>query len=384
MKNKIIFAAESIKVDYFYDDIINNQSIVYVFSPSYNRDLEGNNFGGEFFIKNGFDVVSFKITNDDWFQSIPLSVFENIKEINTLKKYKQKISYGSSMGGFGAIVFSSLLECNASIAFSPQFSIDENFDTRWECWSKNIGIKYRISKKSISKFCDYFIFYDNKSIDQLHIDRITALIPLEKIHLIKLPFAGHLTAIYLSEVSLIKNILIKIAKENNINDINLLINRKSSKTYLHSLSEYLLAKNKFKYSLDIINTTLSIDNNIGAYHLHKSIILARTDKFNESVQSLKDAIKLDPYFPSNHGYLTKLLHFLNDPEADLEAYRISNPIIPDSAVLLSHLSFLLSKQGLVSEALSAIRLAINLDKREEKFHLQECALLQHIESHLNY
>jgi hypothetical protein len=86
MKNKIIFAAESIKVDYFYDDIINNQSIVYVFSPSYNRDLEGNNFGGEFFIKNGFDVVSFKITNDDWFQSIPLSVFENIKEINTLKK----------------------------------------------------------------------------------------------------------------------------------------------------------------------------------------------------------------------------------------------------------------------------------------------------------
>lgn len=46
-----------------------------------------------------------------------------------------------------------------------------------------------------------------------------------------------------------------------------------------------------------MQTAISIGSDIGAYHLHKSIILDRTEKLNESIQSLKDAIKLDPYFP---------------------------------------------------------------------------------------
>lgn len=96
-----------------------------------NRHLDGNRDGGDLLVKNGFDVVNFKISNDDWFQSIPEKMFDAIQNFSCA--YKYKVGYGTSMGGYGVIAFSKMLKLDTALVFSPQFCIDKPFDTRWRC-----------------------------------------------------------------------------------------------------------------------------------------------------------------------------------------------------------------------------------------------------------
>jgi hypothetical protein len=106
MKSEILCSSENMKIEYFYDESKDHRNIAFIFTPMLNRNLDGNDFGGEVFYRNGFDTIAFKISNDDWFQSVPLSVFENIKNIDLKKNYTKKIAYGTSMGGYASIAFS--------------------------------------------------------------------------------------------------------------------------------------------------------------------------------------------------------------------------------------------------------------------------------------
>jgi len=242
MKSKIIHSTESQRIEHFYHDDSENINLAFIFSPSMNRSLDGSGYGGEVFLRNGYDTIHFKVSNDDWFQSVPSDIFDEIKNIVAKKKYKNKIAYGSSMGGYASIAFSKLLDCNTAIAFSPQYSITEPFDRRWEAFAKKINFKYPISSETVSSSCKFFIFYDNKDPDELHIAKLLKVIPADNIFLIKLPYAGHPSTYYLAEVGIIKDIIAKVVKDNNVDGIDFLSNKKSSKSYLVCLSQHLNKK----------------------------------------------------------------------------------------------------------------------------------------------
>jgi len=273
MKSQILVSSETMRVDYFCHDNPIKENLAYTFSHYQSYDLNGNNNGGAVFYKNGYDVIAFKVSNDDWFQSVPPSVFDQIRNICTLKKYKKKIAYGGSMGGFGSIAFSKLLDCNISVAFCPQYSIDEAFDQRYAKQAKNIEFVYRISGESISKSCKYFIFYDNEYVpDKLQVEKLLEVIPIENTKLVTLPLCGHDPMGYLRDICLLKDVAIKIADNCNVDDLDFFKYRKSSKVYLWNLSQKLMKRKHLKFSLLVIELAIKLDENNSAFkHLKNSL-----------------------------------------------------------------------------------------------------------------
>ena len=294
MRSHILASSETMKIEYFYSENRDPKGLVYVFTASMNRNLEGNHHGGEVFFRNGFDTIAMKISNDDWFQSVPSNVFEVIDSIVNKKKYKKKIACGSSMGGYASIAFSKLLDCDVVIVFSPQYSIEEEFDKRWESFANKINFKYRISFDSIKSDCKFFIFYDNKDPDDAQVKKLLEILPFDNIQLIKLPFTGHPTALYLSEIGLIKDLVIKIANENSVEGVDFFQNKRHSKTYFDYLSHNLLKRNHNKWSLSAIESAIQIDGKVAVFHRNKSTVLDRLDRVDEAIAAIRVANALDP------------------------------------------------------------------------------------------
>ena len=362
-KNKCetLYRNEIMKIDYFFDENHNNQNLAYIFTPSMNRNLEGNAYGGEVFIRNGYDTIAFKISNDDWFQSIPVELFQLIVSINQKKGYVKRVSYGSSMGGYAAIALSKFLDCNISIVFSPQYSIDEEFDTRWMTYAKKINFKYRISKESVNEDCKFFIFYDNKDMDELQVRKLTNILPVDGTKLIKLPYAGHPAIHCLAEIGLIKSLLVNIVNEVGLEGMDFLSYKKTTKSYFQTLSINLLKKKHLKWALSAIESALKIDSKVAGFHSLKSGILDRMGKVNEAVISIKEAITLDPNNPHFFGNLSNLLLHKDLFEEALFAIESALKIDFKVAGFHRHKSGILDRMGKVNEAVISIKEAIALD-----------------------
>jgi Tfp pilus assembly protein PilF len=142
----------------------------------------------------------------------------------------------------------------------------------------------------------------------MHVRKIVKVIPEPNIFLVSIPFSGHPTSHYLSEVGLIKDILVSIAKHDSIDEFDFFKNKNLSKSYFHNLSINLLKKNHFKWALAAIDSAIRIDNKIAEYHAHKSIILERTGRIEEAVTNISQAIRLNP---SHTYYQNNLSRFMS-------------------------------------------------------------------------
>ena len=81
-------------------------------------------------------------------------VIEYLKNVLSKNKYDKVCFLGNSMGGYGALLFGSILNVDCVISFAPQSFIDKrnriiNFDIRW---IKKINNIYRFEKKRMQYF----------------------------------------------------------------------------------------------------------------------------------------------------------------------------------------------------------------------------------------
>ena len=167
------------------------------FTPFKNRQLEGVGYAGEFLLKRGFDVIAFKSSTDDWFQSVLPNELAHVRSAIAQGGYQECVGYGSSMGGFAAIALSGALGLHRVLAFSPQFRIDLDFDTRWASCMAAIPVwRYAIGASTQAAF---FLAYDPFSTDALHADLIRNALPQGAVTDIKLPFSGHPSVYFLQE-----------------------------------------------------------------------------------------------------------------------------------------------------------------------------------------
>lgn len=132
-------------------------------------------WGEETLRKAGFDTVGFVCKSNCWF---PLEEMERLaKYVHERSKYYHKIIlYGSSMGAYAAVKFSRLLGADASLAFSPQYSIDPNdvmgYDHRLSNYFKiavnqDMAVKPSDLAGTIYLFCDYSVTEDKWNCDKI-------------------------------------------------------------------------------------------------------------------------------------------------------------------------------------------------------------------------
>ncbi|MBZ9538297.1 ELKS/Rab6-interacting/CAST family protein [Modicisalibacter tunisiensis] len=140
-----------------------------------------------------------------WGNSIDLDFIASL-----LRPYiyeKEVFLLGNSMGGFIAIIFSSIVKAKSCICFSPQFSIDESLvaENRWKNYTRKIEyIKYREINSYFSENTLYYLFFGDHSDEEKHWDKIKTQ---ENIHIFILEQEEHNVARRLKENSLLYKII---------------------------------------------------------------------------------------------------------------------------------------------------------------------------------
>jgi tetratricopeptide (TPR) repeat protein len=291
--NGTIIKSPNVVIDYFHNPISPPDIVAITFTPSMNRALDGLGFGGKFLIDNKIDLIAIKCNNDSWFQSIPDESFDLINKILELKGYKTTAAYGSSMGGYAAIQFSKKFKCDVVLALSPQYSILEDFDKRWESYSKKIDWKYNITPDDLSEDCKYVVAYDGYDQDKEHADRLKGLVGDGNFVGVELPFAGHPVSHFLQESGILKDLALSVFRGQRFEEMRLRANKKESKSYLKNLSVHLYKKNKANLSLSVINKAIELDSEASTYFVHKSTLLEGMGRVSESIEALARASELD-------------------------------------------------------------------------------------------
>lgn len=242
-----MFSGQSYRV---WADIGHDGPAVVCFDPWYNKpDPDRAAFGLRYFSTNNINVVSIKSHGNHWYQHAEMD--EVIDRINQRLAGRQRVGYGSSMGGYGALNFSERLGLSRVLLFAPQSSCDVRevpWERRWEVEQDTLVTRYdRISQ--IAPVPGYLFFDPHNRNDRRHADRILERHPVTPI---KMPFSGHHALDWFSQnrtiSQLIKSVVFDATREKDAIHARRQ-DRIKVATYWLNLSGHLRGKGKLTQAL---------------------------------------------------------------------------------------------------------------------------------------
>lgn len=198
------------------------------YTDDFNLDREG--FGEEFFKKNRISAVHIINGNNIWYNYPNFN--HAIECINKkVSRFKKIITYGSSMGGFGAIFYAEKLNAEEVIAISPQYHIAPKivkFENRWDPLIRENNL-LREGYIHGSDRIKPVVIYDPLDLDRLHYLLIKKYYP--KAREIKIKHSGHPCGAYLEETGFLKNIILSVVNGNlKINELTFQIRNCKNKS----------------------------------------------------------------------------------------------------------------------------------------------------------
>lgn len=162
--------------------------------------------GQGFFEKNGLSAVHFISKANHWWQTPEFApALKLVRLYAEQEGFKEIVTYGSSMGGYAALLATGALRADRAVVSVPQFSVDPA-KVPWEArWIKdqrridyvNDDMPGLIGDSEIIVFSD--ALYEP---DQRHVDLIAACRPVKQI---RVAFAEHDVSRILAETDLLSS-----------------------------------------------------------------------------------------------------------------------------------------------------------------------------------
>ncbi len=284
------FSNNCSSITYFKANGNHNSRCVVIFSSFLNRELNSKVGGANYFLSLGIDVFSVQSKVDDWHQSLP---FSTINELSLIleTKFNEKYSYGSSMGGYAAILFARKLGIKRVLALSPQFSIRDQFDKRWEEYAYSIKWNYDFDWAKHYKG-DIWIAYDPHDADAIHVSKFKNHFTLASIHTLLFPYSSHPVTTYLFDANKLNELILEVLINGKFPKLN--IDNKINETYLYNLAHFLFKKNKNKSALLVVSKATEAPTQRHQSWMLKSHIHLRLNDIEESKICILKALELSP------------------------------------------------------------------------------------------
>lgn len=173
--------------------------------------IEDDGFGQRFLHNMGLPALHIVTAGNTWFQS--REIFELAKAVQQARAmFPRAVGYGSSMGGFGAMLFSDLLSLDTTLAISPQYSIQPHKvqgDSRWAHIATELEFVFDDMDAALSKTAQHTLFYDPCTADSIHAD----LYQEKGVTCFALPHSGHSSAGFLQQVGVLSELVTQAAKD---------------------------------------------------------------------------------------------------------------------------------------------------------------------------
>ena len=139
----------------------------------------------EFFhLTKKYNIFFIRDITRSWLNNVDIKLIKK-----NLNKRSVDFAIGYSMGGFNAIIFSTLHKVKKVIAFSPQFSIHPKIskDKTFLNYASRIK-KWKYPQLKFSENTDYFLIFGDSSLEKYH----GSLVPKKKnIKIIYIKNSGH-------------------------------------------------------------------------------------------------------------------------------------------------------------------------------------------------
>lgn len=210
------------------------------------RDGCNEPFGEAMFGKNAIRTVYITCTDGSWFQYPDLhQAAEAVRAV--VCRFEEVITYGTSMGGYGALLFSSMIGATTILSCSPQYSVDPlkvPFEQRYLGDVPRIrthgGFAYDDLDQFISRSARLILLFDPLDIyDREHAKLVEKHRPAERL---LVPFSGHKSLYALREMGLASAYIREVASGTlDVAEFRRRIRtkRQSSPTYLRFLARKL-------------------------------------------------------------------------------------------------------------------------------------------------
>lgn len=132
-------------------------------------------WGESFLTRRSISAIYFSLAQIDWFQCPDF--FNALQACRAyLDDMRPVTTYGSSMGGYAAILGADALNAELCVALSPQFSIDPltvPFERRYDEIATRIGPFIHDLSCHVSSRCNYVVAYDpTHRLDRRHLSLI--------------------------------------------------------------------------------------------------------------------------------------------------------------------------------------------------------------------
>jgi hypothetical protein len=280
----IIIKSIGLVVEHFEHENPNHKILFITFTNYGNKNTAGAGFGGDFLLKEGFDVIAIKSSNDAWYSELDLELTTEIEKsiIKNKEKYSRVIAYGSSMGGYGAIKFSKIFQVDDVIAISPQSNIWLRDETRWVDSKSKLEETSQLKKCDFSATVNYQVIYDPRHrLDAKQVDNLRDVALDSKLTLLKLPYSGHPSGFFLSEVNLLKSWIWQIAAGEPIDPYVAKVRRKISAHFWIGIADALVNRKRTHLAVRAANEAIKLNPSEQSIIVRHERILNLSKRINE-------------------------------------------------------------------------------------------------------
>lgn len=205
MSNEVIFDGEDIKLITSFGP---EKGVVFSFS-NFNPHTK---FGDGFIQKIGYSAIFFISKHSHWWQSREMEAAIIAAQI-AAKPFKNRISFGHSMGGYGALLSSGDLD-SFCVVTAPQTVISEYEIPMHPTWREAISSRPIIKdnvKESIKGGRGVALIYDPRHlIDAAHANYIKEI---SSVNRVLAPFSTHLIPRSLLEMGVLSNVVEHLFEE---------------------------------------------------------------------------------------------------------------------------------------------------------------------------
>lgn len=167
-------------------------------------------FGAGFARKHGLNALHVVPSGSDWYQYPDIDAC--LGAVARLVG-PGAVAFGSSMGGYAAIMLADRLGAAKSIALSPQFSIQRAlvpFEPRWT--SEAARIRFMAWDGQPARHCHHYVLYDPSGRDAEHVRLIAAHAP--RVTALDVPHGGHPVGQVLVQAKLLSGLVLDLLRGN--------------------------------------------------------------------------------------------------------------------------------------------------------------------------
>jgi tetratricopeptide (TPR) repeat protein len=328
---EILYRSDKVEVRRVTGDDAKRQVVTF---DSYHDDpgFDRPGFGQAYFAHYGISALHILTDDNDWFQYAEMDrVCAAVRE--GLAGAERVLSYGSSMGGYGAIRFADAIGAHTVLALSPQYSVDRRkarFERRWMQEQNRIRFLPAIDGP-IRCRARIVVAYDPElSQDRRHVELINADLATEGL---LLPYAGHPAGAFLADIGLLKPMveqalggtldLAAIARDAERR-------REQSPSWLGDRSGQIPPGPE---AIALAERSVALAPGSPPAHDRLARRLAESGRFDEAIAAHQRAIALDET-PAMHGYrwnFSKTLFAAGDPAGALAIVRELQQVAPQVA-----------------------------------------------------